>query len=493
MVSVDLLFLQAGFEKNESDGKLAQFPLCFGTTVSRQQSGGNLNFSPTITIMRLKLLTILCLAGCQLVFAGVPDQFKPAPAPSPDGLLLKKGDRLAICGDSITEQKKYSRLIEDYLTACMPQLKVTVRQYGWGGERADGFLARMTNDCLRFKPTIATTCYGMNDHEYRPYEPSVGDAYRKYSTAIVESFKAHGVRVVLGSSGCVGNRSWWQPGATTEALNLSLCQLRNIDIDIAKQENVGFADVFWPMLNAAYEAAEKYGTHYHLSGDDGVHPGWAGHTIMAYAFLKALGVNGEIADFNLDLADDKLTVSDGHKLLSSKDGVFTICSSRYPFCSGAPLGMAANWYPTIGHDSVTNGDSIRSGMTFVPFNQDLNRFMLTVKNTKADKYRVSWGDQSRVFTAEQLNQGVNLAAEFEDNPFSTRFAMIDAAVDGKQDFETREVKNLFRVPGDKVTMKQITDQTDKVLKDAEREHAALEAAIHIAYAPVTYTLTVTPE
>ena len=93
----------------------------------------------------------------------------------------------------------YSRLIEDYLTACMPELNVSVRQFGWGGERADGFLARMTNDCLRFQPTVATTCYGMNDHEYRPYEPSVGDAYRKYSTAIVESFREHGVRVVLGS------------------------------------------------------------------------------------------------------------------------------------------------------------------------------------------------------------------------------------------------------------------------------------------------------
>ncbi len=443
--------------------------------------------------MRLKLLTILCLAGCQFVFGEVPDPFKPTPAPSPDGLLLKKGDRLAICGDSITEQKMYSRLIEDYLTACTPELKVRVRQFGWGRRTAEGFLARMTNDCLRFKPTIATTCYGMNDHEYRPYVPSVGDAYRKYSTAIVESFTVHGLRVVLGSPGCVGNRSWWQPGATTEALNLSLCQLRNIDVDIALQEHVHFADVFWPMLNAAYEAAEEYGTNYNLSGSDGVHPGWAGHTIMAYAFLKGLGVSGEIADFHLDMANNELKVSEGHKLLSSKEGVFTIRSLRYPFCPDAPLGMAANWYPTIGLNSITNSDSIRSGMTFVPFNQDLNRFMLTVKNTKADKYRVRWGDQSRVFTAEALSKGVNLAAEFEENPFSTRFAMIDAAVDGKQAFETREVKNLFRVPGNQATMKQIKDQTDKVFKDAEREHAALEAAIQTAYAPVTYTFTVTPE
>src|SRR6187431_1299301 len=91
-------------------------------------------------------------------------------APQPAGLLLKKGDRLAICGDSITEQKMYSLLMEAYLTACLPELEVTCRQYGWSGEQAGGFLARMKNDVLRFKPTIATTCYGMNDHRYQPYK-----------------------------------------------------------------------------------------------------------------------------------------------------------------------------------------------------------------------------------------------------------------------------------------------------------------------------------
>src|SRR6516164_7588184 len=124
------------------------------------------------------------------------------PSPRASQLVLKEGDRLAICGDSITEQKMYSRIIEDYLTMCVPELHVSVRQYGWSGERAPGFLARMTNDCLRFKPTIATTCYGMNDHEYRPYEERIGKTYRENCAAIDEAFKANGVRVIEGSAGC---------------------------------------------------------------------------------------------------------------------------------------------------------------------------------------------------------------------------------------------------------------------------------------------------
>ena len=61
------------------------------------------------------------------------DRFHPLKAPPVSGLLLKKGDRLAICGDSITEQKMYSRMMETYLTVCMPEYNVSVRQYGWSG------------------------------------------------------------------------------------------------------------------------------------------------------------------------------------------------------------------------------------------------------------------------------------------------------------------------------------------------------------------------
>src|ERR1051326_5534081 len=128
--------------------------------------------------MHLKLIlssAFLALALISRTLAQQPidsglKKFKPLPAPKYSRLFLKKGDRLAICGDSITEQKMYSRIMEDYLTMCVPQLDITARQFGWSGEKAPGFLARMTNDCLRFKPTVATTCYGMNDHLYKPYE-----------------------------------------------------------------------------------------------------------------------------------------------------------------------------------------------------------------------------------------------------------------------------------------------------------------------------------
>src|SRR4051794_26501918 len=79
------------------------------------------------------------------------EKFNAKKAPSQAGPYIKAGDRLAIIGDSITEQKMYSRIMETYLTVCTPELKISVRQYGWSGETAEGFLGRMKNDCLRFE------------------------------------------------------------------------------------------------------------------------------------------------------------------------------------------------------------------------------------------------------------------------------------------------------------------------------------------------------
>jgi lysophospholipase L1-like esterase len=414
------------------------------------------------------------------------EQFKPLKAPQPRGPMLKQGDRLAICGDSITEQKVYSRIMEDYLTMCEPELHVTVRQYGWGGERAPGFLARLTNDCLRFKPTIATTCYGMNDHEYRAYEDRIGQTYRENSTAIVEAFKANGVRVIQGSPGCVGKVPGWQKRTndTVVDLNLNLCQIRNIGIEIAEKEGVGFADVFWPMLTAGMEAQKRYGADYAIAGKDGVHPGWAGHTVMAYAFLKAFGLKGDIGTFIVDVKKSKMMASPGHKPVSAKDGQFVITSSRYPFCPCLPAGQAAASYPVCEKDNPEKDNSIRSAMTLIPFNQELNRLVLKAENIRAGRsYKVTWGKESKTFSAAQLERGINLAEEFPCNPFCEAFAKVDAAVAAKQAYETTQIKKVFRSAEAKTDMERVAARTE-----AERE--PLAAAIKAAFVPVTHTIKI---
>src|SRR6185436_13769748 len=96
--------------------------------------------------------------------------------------------------------------------------------------------------------------------------------------------------------------------------------LRNIDIEVARKEKVRFADVFRPMLNAGYAGRSKYGDDYAIAGKDGVHPAWAGQTVMAYAFLKALGVNGDIGTFTVDLKSGKARATKGHEVVSTVNG-----------------------------------------------------------------------------------------------------------------------------------------------------------------------------
>jgi hypothetical protein len=434
----------------------------------------------------MKFRSILAFLSLSLCWPALADSTIPLPnndpyfqgllllqAPQPKGPVLRAGDRLAICGDSITEQRMYSRIMETYLTVALPELNMSIRQYGWSGEQASGFLGRMTNDALRFDPTVATTCYGMNDHRYRAYEPGIGQAYGSNMTDIVLAFQSVGARVIAGSPGCIGmhNPPWSNIPGTPKEKNISLCMLRDIDIQIAQAEHTGFADVFWDMYLAQYQALRRFGADYTLAGKDSVHPGWAGHLVMAYAFLKALDVPGDIGTFTVDLAANKANVSKGHLLVSYHDGVLNVKSLRYPFCASGPADKA---------------DSIRSGMALVPFNQELNRLMLVVKGGTANNYQINWGSATRVYSAQQLAGGVNLAADFEVNPFSDAFKAVDEAVARKQEFETTQIKKLFHGEAGKADM-------EKTVADSERDRAPLVAAIQAAFVPVTHTLTITPQ
>jgi lysophospholipase L1-like esterase len=390
-----------------------------------------------------------------------------------EGPYVKQGDRLAICGDSITEQKMYSRIMETYLTACVPQLQITCRQFGWSGEQASGFVGRLKNDVLRFQPTIATTCYGMNDHRYVPYTDEIGAVYVKNQKESLRLFKEAGTRVVLGSPGTIGLMPTWVKSATgtQQDLNLSLLKLRNLDIEIAEQEGVRFADVYWPMLTAGFTAQQKYGKDYMICGKDGVHPGWAGQTVMAYAFLKGLGLVGEIGTLTWDATAGTATGSDGHTIDAATPGELKITSTRYPFC--APEADPAK------------DDNIRSAMALIPFNESLNRFVLILKNAPAENCAVTWGNTTRTYSKAALEKGINLAADFAENPFSAPFENVSKAVFAKQDYETRQIKQLFHGPEGAADMEATAALTEKT-------RARLVEALQKSVVPVTYTLSIKP-
>ncbi len=91
--------------------------------------------------------------------------------------------------------------------------------------------------------------------------------------------------------------------------NKTLSEERDIAREVAQSQGVLFADVITPMIEAMTKAKAKYGKGYHLAGGDGVHPAHNGHLVMAYAFLKALGCDGDLGQISVDLAGGKAEAS----------------------------------------------------------------------------------------------------------------------------------------------------------------------------------------
>jgi len=397
-----------------------------------------------------------------------------------DRPVLKKGDRLAIIGDSITEQKVYSRYMEDYVTMCTPELDVWCVQLGWGGETAPGFLGRMNQDLMPFKPTVATTCYGMNDGGYRAYEDGIGKRYIDAMRDIVERLKKTGATVVVGSPGCVDMNTFRKP-EDAEVYNQNLGKLGDLDRQLAKDTAMPFADLHNLMYDVMKRAKAAYGEKYHVCGGDGVHPAADGQLIMAYAFLKVLVPGGEIGTFTVDMAG-QAAASDGHKVLSAKGGTVQIESRRYPFCF---------------YGDEKSPDSAKSILPHLAFNQDMNRLTLVVKNLKSAKAKVTWGAASKTFTRDELAKGVNLAAEFLDNPFSDAFRKVDDAVAKKQAYETflikesgRALAGVERNLGDDA---EVAAAVKTIKSKLGGKHEALAAAVRAALVPVKHTIVVAEE
>jgi lysophospholipase L1-like esterase len=395
--------------------------------------------------------------------------------------VLKPGARVAVVGDSITEQKQYSKFIELYLTVCVPQLDVRCFQFGWSGETASGFLRRMDNDLAAFKPTVVTTCYGMNDGGYRKFDPGIGKNYEDNMRGIVTKLKAQGVTVVVGGPGAVDMVFFRGKSVKPEEYNDNLAHLSAIAAKLAAENKFPHANVHDAMIAAMAKAQPALGNTYDVCGRDGFHPGANGHLVMAYAFLKAMNLDGNIGAITVDLTG-KATATDGHKILSAANGKVELESSRYPFCFS-------------GDDKSSGGT--RSIVPFVPFNQDLNRLTLVVKNLNAAKAKVTWGKATKSFTRDQLATGINLAAEFLDNPFSDAFAGVEKAVSAKEDFETVMIKDLVtkfpslsaRLGGDA----ECTAAIETLRRKLIARQAALSDAVQAARAPVRHTIQVQAE
>ena len=166
-------------------------------------------------------------------------------------------------------------------------------------------------------------------------------------------------------------------------------------------------------------------------------------------------------------------------VLSAAAGAVEIESSRYPFCF---QGEAKDPNATSGI------------VEFFPFNQDLNRLTLIVKNAPAGPVEITWGKLSKKFDAAELAKGINLAAEFGvGNPFSEQFARVEQIIRNQQNYETTLHKQLLHeMPHNKNLLPEARDAWDQVAAAAMKRDAVLLGESAAAVVPVKHVIKIQP-
>ena len=106
----------------------------------------------------------------------------PAALAQKNDFSLHDGDHVLFYGDSITDQRNYTMMIETYIVTRYPTMKVRFTNSGWGGDRVTGggggdIDLRLSRDVVPFKPSVITIMLGMNDGGYKAATEASDKAY----------------------------------------------------------------------------------------------------------------------------------------------------------------------------------------------------------------------------------------------------------------------------------------------------------------------------
>ncbi len=329
--------------------------------------------------------------------------------------LLKPGDRMAICGDGQVNQLGFVANIGDYLAACQPIAGVEFSQFGWRASTAEQFLPHVETDVLPYHPTVALIAFGMFDGDFKAPDAAVADRYRRAQTELVRALKKAGVRiVVIGSPRCLDPATFKSDRIDAATYNKTLTALAEIDRQVARDEQAVYADVFGATTSAMQKLKAAEGQDCAYDAEQNFAPDDRSGLVVAYAYLKALGCTGSIGTITADFAASTATADDAQTIVSFHDYELTVESRRYPFC-----------YPPYPSGKPP-GDPIRNA---VPFNEELNRYLLVVKNLPTGNAKIYWrGNEQHNFSADELARGANLAGAFSDMPFRGPLQDVDNAV-----------------------------------------------------------------
>ena len=329
--------------------------------------------------------------------------------------FIKDGDRVVFLGDSITEQRLYTTYIEAYALTRHPDWNLWFRNVGWGGDTSwlrqrahpdenqlfaadeanqqkmveDSVGRGLARDVLPLKPTVVTIKFGMNDHAYQKFREDIFGAYVRSQAQLGKVLQANGARVAFLTSQPIEEK---RPDPDKDVKNQSLRQFSDGLKNVAAKQGATFVDQFDPYMaimlreRAADPAA-------FIGGGDAVHPGPAGHTIMAWAILKALGAPALVSKAAIDGAAGKVLAAEGCRIANLKAEKGTVGFDRSDDALPMPVDPKAE-----------------PALKLAPILQDLNRYELQITGLPTGTYELSIdGEPAGKVVSEELAKGWNLA------------------------------------------------------------------------------------
>ncbi len=226
---------------------------------------------------------------------------------SADSFYLKNGDRVVFYGDSITDQRLYTVITEAYVATRYPTLDVKFVHSGWGGDKVSGggggpIDVRLSRDVIAYKPTVMTIMLGMNDGLYRPETEATDKVFFDGYRHIVDTMKSAdpGIRITAIQPSPYDDvtRAPLFPGGYNEVLISFSKWIANY----SGQAGLNVGDLNTGVVAMLRRAEELDPVEAPKIIPDRVHPGFAGHLIMAEQLLKSWNARPVVSAVSISAA-----------------------------------------------------------------------------------------------------------------------------------------------------------------------------------------------
>jgi lysophospholipase L1-like esterase len=322
---------------------------------------------------------------------------------------LHDGDRVVFYGDSITEQRLYTSIIETYV-ALHPYGKVSFVNSGWGGDRVTGggggdIDTRLNRDVLPYKPTVVTIMLGMNDGGYKAEsadnDQKFFDGYRHIVERLQKELPNARLVLLQPSPYDEVTRPPAKPVADGSSYNEALVSFGKWIANYSAQMHLTTIDLNTGMVKMLEEAKRLDPDAAKEIIPDHVHPSFGGHLFMAYEVLKGWGASPIVSEVDID-------ASGGTPHLTGSEHAKVSSLSASPVLSWSETDDAVA-LPFRQWQDMWGGGSTKLVIKAGNLSQNLNQEILRVKGLKNGTYSVLIdGVSVGAFNNSELDAGVNL-------------------------------------------------------------------------------------